>query len=464
MGVQPERCRERADLSSTGIAGTINSEFITSSRPIKAVSITGDYSGVSVSLETPTAAPSDHSLPVAESSSSPGPSPATKLQYPCLPLGINQLNISAKFAEPARSPTVDLGSDGDVDWSYPFGSSYGHLWLATLDQWWPPTAKHHPRLEPFFPSSISALIPADPPQTLTQTPPPGSLPDSWPSPVGSDALSSLGHGLHRPRFKGHDGFLGGTSHVHLSGQMIAEANALSPTVTDAQSGREWKEIVFELSSPQVQTVSVSTIGLSYYLSENVSALQDVVTAAVSEFQSNSSTDVPITVASDGGMLSIGGGAYYDYITTNYPFNPPNTFVPRGEHYTLTTEHSHLYDNSQISSITLTGQTEDGSMAVFTVASTDGSWGDTATTSFQESGDGIRGNTNGRQPIFGTGRELPRRQRPLGSIGPSTRRGALTIYRRYCGSQAPSTPTERFDGAPSPPAALMAGPRTRMIWR
>ena len=166
---------------------------------------------------------------------------------------------------------------------------------------------------------------------------------------------------------------------------------------------------FRLSSTQVQTVSVSTIGLSYYLSENVSALQDVVTAAVSEFQSNSSsTDVPITVASDGGMLSIGGGAYYDYITTNYPFNPPNTFVPRGEHYTLTTEHSHLYDNSQISSITLTGQTEDGSIAVFTVASTDGSWGDTATTSFQESGDGIPGISMAASQSSVQVVELPRR--------------------------------------------------------
>ena len=389
----PSLVIENGQISSTGIAGTINSEFITSSRPIKAVSITGDYSGVSVSFRDAnggTIGPQTTSGGIVEF---PWAQPGYKAIISLSPTGsINQLNISAKFAEPARSPTVDLGSDGDVDWSYPFGSSYGHLGWQSLINGGSQQRSTTLALSPSSPSSISALIPAgsstDPDTDSTSWLAAGFLAIS---PVGSDTLSSPVTVSIGPASRATTASLGGTSHVHLSGQMIAEANALSPTVTDAQSGREWKEIVFELSSTQVQTVSVSTIGLSYYLSENVSALQDVVTAAVSELQSNSSsTDVPITVASDGGMLSIGGGAYYDYITTNYPFNPPNTFVPRGEHYTLTTEHSHLYDNSQISSITLTGQTEDGSIAVFTVASTDGSWGDTATTSFQESGDGIPG--------------------------------------------------------------------------
>ena len=81
--------------------------------------------------------------------------------------------------------------------------------------------------------------------------------------------------------------------------------------------------------------------------------------------------------------------YYDYITTNYPFNPPNSFVPRADHFVLTTEHSHLYDNSQISSIRLTGQTE-GGLATYTATSNDGDWSDAASTVFQNYGDGLPG--------------------------------------------------------------------------
>ena len=182
----------------------------------------------------------------------------------------------------------------------------------------------------------------------------------------------------------------GPDFIHLTGQMISAANALQPTITDAESGREWKEVTFEVSSGQSQTISISTFGLSYYLEENVSALQDVVTDSISEIQSNSSnTDVPVKVTSNGGMLSIGGGAYYDYITTNYPFNPPNSFVPRADNFVLTTEHSHLYDIRHISSIRLTGQTE-GGLAIYTATSNDGDWADTTSTVFQESGDGLPG--------------------------------------------------------------------------
>ena len=111
----------------------------------------------------------------------------------------------------------------------------------------------------------------------------------------------------------------------------------------------------------------SDIGISYYLHENVSGLQNVVTSAITAAWANSSnTDVNALVNALEGMISIGGGAEYDYITTNYPFDLPNTFAPRAESYGLVTEHSHLFDNSQISSITLTGTTEEGDSATHTL--------------------------------------------------------------------------------------------------
>ena len=41
---------ENEQIITSGIAGTISSDFLTSSRPIKAVSVSGDYSGVSVTF------------------------------------------------------------------------------------------------------------------------------------------------------------------------------------------------------------------------------------------------------------------------------------------------------------------------------------------------------------------------------------------------------------------------------
>ncbi|MEC8363167.1 MAG: hypothetical protein VXZ75_03495, partial [Candidatus Thermoplasmatota archaeon] len=249
-----------------------------------------------------------------------------------------------------------MGSNGEDDWSFPFGLSYGHLGWQSLLHGDSQQRSTTLALSPSAPSIISALIPGG------SSTDPSVVSTSWlaagfiaVSPVGSDSLDSpvtisIGSASKTTGISGD-----GPDFIHLTGQMISAANALQPTITDAGTGREWKEVTFEVSSSLSQTISISTLGLSYYLKENVSALQDVVTVSISEIQSNSSnTDVPVTFASNGGMLSIGGGAYYDYITTNYPFNPPNSFVPRADHFVLTTEHSHLYDNSQISSIRLTG--------------------------------------------------------------------------------------------------------------
>ncbi|MED5267365.1 MAG: hypothetical protein VYB00_00920, partial [Candidatus Thermoplasmatota archaeon] len=112
----------------------------------------------------------------------------------------------------------------------------------------------------------------------------------------------------------------------------------------------------------------------------------VVTSAITAAQSNSSnTDVNVLVSALEGMISIGGGAEYDYITTNYPFDPPNTFAPRAESYGLVTEHSHLFDNSLISSITLTGTTEEGDSATYTAYAPDSDWSASGSVLFSQTG-------------------------------------------------------------------------------
>ena len=45
---------------------------------------------------------------------------------------IDRLVITADFAEPADSPSIDVLDDGSTEWSFPFGSDYGHYGWQSL--------------------------------------------------------------------------------------------------------------------------------------------------------------------------------------------------------------------------------------------------------------------------------------------------------------------------------------------
>ena len=389
----PSLVIENGEIVTTGIAGGIDSDFVTSSRPIKAVTVSGDYSGVTLSFKDANGANLGPPSVTGGLVEFPWSQPGFRVDISLSPTGyINQLNISAKFTEPAKSPSLDLGSDGTDDWLFPFGTSYGHLgWQSMIDSG-TSTRSTSLVLDPSNPSTVPVIVPAgsstDPNLDSTSWVVSGYLAVS---PVGADTLLSpvtLSIGSASVTTSGTDE---GPKYLHLTGQMISEINAVQTSIEDTVGNRNWKLLGFEVSSSTQQEISISTLGLSYYLHENFSSLQDIVTASMAAIQSNSSdTNIPFSVSSDGGMISVGGGAYYDYITTNYPFTPPNTFVPRGDHYTLYTEHSHLYDNGLISSIRLVGTTEEGDTAIFTATTEGGDWSDSASTTFQQSGNGIPG--------------------------------------------------------------------------
>jgi len=375
-------------IVSTGIAGTIDSEYLTSSRPIRALSVSGDYSGVTITFKDANGAVIGPQGVTGGLVEFPWLQPGYRATISLSPTGsINQLNISAKFAEPARSPTVDLGSDGTNDWAFPMGSSYGNLGWQSLIEGGTMQRSESISLTPSNPATISVLVPSG---TSADT---NVDATSWAaagfmavSPVGSPTFDSpvvvsLGSASQSTYSSG-----AGPSAIHFNGAMISQINSVQPSITDPSTSRHWKQLDFQISSTSSQTVAIATLGISYYLHENVSGLQNVVTSAITAAQSNSSnTDVNVAVNALEGMISIGGGAEYDYITTNHPFDPPNTFAPRAESYHLVTEHSHLFDNSQISSVTLTGSTEDGDSATYTAYSPDGDWSDQGSVSFAQSG-------------------------------------------------------------------------------
>lgn len=384
----PSTVIEGGMIVSTGIAGTIDSEYLTSSRPIRALSVSGDYSGVTITFKDANGAVIGPQGVTGGLVEFPWLQPGYRATVSLSPTGnINQLNISAKFAEPARSPTVDLGSDGTNDWAFPMGSSYGNLGWQSLIDGGTMQRSESISLTSSNPAIVSVLVPsgtsADPNVDSTSWAAAGFMAVS---PVGSSTFESpvtmsLGSVSQSTYSSGT-----GPSFVHFNGAMISEINSVQPSITDPLTNRQWKQLDFQISSNSPQTVSIATMGISYYLHENVSGLQDVVTSAISLAQSNSSnTDVNAIVNAVEGMISIGGGAEYDYITTNHQFDPPNTFVPRAVSYDLVTEHSHLFDNTQISSVTLTGSTEGGDIATYTAYSSNGDWSSSGPVSFTQTG-------------------------------------------------------------------------------
>ncbi|MEC8547899.1 MAG: hypothetical protein VXY31_01120, partial [Candidatus Thermoplasmatota archaeon] len=179
-------------IVSTGIAGTIDSEYLTSSRPIRALSVTGDYSGVTITFKDANGAVIGTPGITGGLVVFPWLQPGYRATISLSPAGsINQLNISAKFAEPARSPTVDLGSDGTNDWAFPMGSSYGNLGWQSLIEGGTMQRSESMYLTSSNPATVSVLVPSgtslDPNVDATSWAAAGFMAIS---PVGSPTLDS----------------------------------------------------------------------------------------------------------------------------------------------------------------------------------------------------------------------------------------------------------------------------------
>jgi hypothetical protein len=119
-------------LNATSIAGTITSEFIHSSRPIKSITLTGNFSsGLTVEAISSTGA----SLGQTSQGSIPFQVPQNGFALSIsLPTNgwIDRMVISSNFAEPAVNPSIDIINDGSSEWSFPVGSDYGHYGWQSL--------------------------------------------------------------------------------------------------------------------------------------------------------------------------------------------------------------------------------------------------------------------------------------------------------------------------------------------
>ena len=373
-------------LNATSIAGSITSEFIHSSRPIKSITLSGNFSsGLTITALSSTGATlgqtSQGSIPFAV----PQNGFALSISLPTNGW-IDRMVISSNFAEPAVNSAIDVLNDGSVEWAFSMGSDYGHYgWQSLISDGYDTfTTGSDINLEASTPSTVIVRLPS---------------------------LSAVNNGLISIA-PSSDGFaspvtltIGSSSQTGNSGNEIfycmldysqlAGINSLTTSHTDSDTGREWRDVSITLESNTAQSISISSIGIGYLIFENVSGLGP----SISSYHNSMTQDdppptqvsIPVNITAEQGSVSIDGDLKFDYIVTNRDFQVPNTLYPNGESVEITTMHHHLYDNSNLETISLRGIASDGEILMFEATnSVDGLWGQGSepVTFTQNSGDSV----------------------------------------------------------------------------
>jgi len=363
-----------SNLTNNGSAVLqINSPFIHSSRPVTAV----DFAGVGSQITLRAVDSNGNVIGTSGLTGTiqfPDPQPGFGVRIEVNPNGhISSLWAEGDMAQPAINPEADVTGDGTVDWEFPIGPSYGaHGWQQFIHEAADGTVSTSQNqqltsdLDMFANQveTVSVLIPGD--AIVTS----GAISiycDPCIAPVnlsiGSSSITSFGSGLNT---------------ASLSPTQIAHINMIPPQ-SGLQNNRDWRIVELNMSSNLPTTIAqvgeVRSITLGYSISENLTTLtQQVIDyhAAAVLAGSPTSVDIPIAYTADKGAVVIGGGVYHELMITNYPFSAPGTMYPNGDVTEITTRHRHLYDNTEISKISLTGYASDGTSIIFEVADPAGS--------------------------------------------------------------------------------------------
>ena len=170
------------------------------------------------------------------------------------------------------------------------------------------------------------------------------------------------------------------SYFSFSPNQVASISAMSSSWTDTSANsRDWKEVEVTLDSSTTQTITLSRLAVSYSLYETVSdlttSLANYHATAAAEDPSAVNINIPTNITAPAGQVLINGQITHELMITNKDFSVPQVFYPDGTTYEIVTSHRHLYDNSDLESISLVGHASDGETVSFDVSnSPDNSWG------------------------------------------------------------------------------------------
>ena len=359
-------------LNATTISGTLISDFMPSSRPIKAINVGGNISS-SVTITVLNKFGSilgSTSRGGGVTFSTPQSGFGLSVSLPTN-AWIDRMTISSIFAAPASNPVIDVLNDGSPEWSFLQGNSYGHYgWQSTFvdSSSDVPIRSKIIDLDGSNSETLIFRIPADAYVNVGTI----SVSSDYDGFNGPVTIAIAGAAQSMP--SNTDIFYNTFSSSQISGIVLT-----NPTHTDVDTGRIWKDISVELNTNFAQTISVSGLGVGYTIFENVSGLEGMISSyhqsMMTENPDYQEVDIPVSLTADSGSISIDGNILYDFIITNREFNVPNTLYPDGKSVEIITSHHHLYDNSNLLDITLEGLASDGNAVKFKLEnSVDQSWG------------------------------------------------------------------------------------------
>ena len=370
---------ETGILTATGVAGTISSDYLHSSRPIKSVGFSGNFSsGLTISLSGPNGGTLGTGSGAGIAFTYPQPGFGVSISLPTNGW-IDRLVLTAFFAEPALNPDIDVLGDETHEWNFPFGDDYGHYgWQSLLSGMGNSVTATTLDLDGSNPASLSFRIPAAGAVNAGII---SIAPDSdgFESPVSVSVGSATQTGS------------AGASPFHnmLDNAQILAINSLPGSHTDSDTGRQWREVSLSIDSSSAQTVTLTRMGVGYMIFENVSGLA----ASVSAYHDSQTQDdpppvevsIPVSISAEMGSVAIDGDLDIDYIMTNRDFQVPNTMYPDRQLVEIMTRHHHLYDNDEIEKITLRGTASDGVILEFEATKDPvAGWDPTVPVSFSQS--------------------------------------------------------------------------------
>ena len=156
-------------------------------------------------------------------------------------------------------------------------------------------------------------------------------------------------------------------HIPFDSNIVSAANVLASTHID-QTGREWSELEIEFdTSGENYNVLLGGLAIGYHITEMVSGLGNQMYEYHEDLKLQSNDEeinIPLTLRSDKGGVNINGEIYHELMITNEPFSVPETIYPDGDDIIISTGHHHLYSNSEIDRITLSGQATSGQLILF----------------------------------------------------------------------------------------------------
>ncbi|MDP7042708.1 MAG: hypothetical protein QF807_01660 [Candidatus Thalassarchaeaceae archaeon] len=336
---------------------TITGDFVASTAPIQYVNVSGIGTGVTFQLLDSQGNIVGNSA-LNQMVGFTNPEPGYGVRFSIASSGqLSSAVADGNIAQPTLNPEIDVTNDGTVDWTFPTAPNFGHYgwqsYIHSIGSTQTSTGTTTASITSTTSGSgIDFLIPEG---AITNS---GMITFIPTSATSSSLVMSVAGVQAQPLNAG----LSDITYAPLDGPMVSAINNAATSYTDPGTGRDWKVIGIDFTSPQFESIDILSISLSYDITENLTGLgQQMFDYHASQLAGSipPSVEIPLSFVADAGAVGLSGGINHELMITNSPFTVPETMYPDGQIYEIVTRHHHLTDNNEIGEVMLIGTASDG---------------------------------------------------------------------------------------------------------